>query len=642
MSEDAKAAARSLNAQRARDLARDGDRRWVEGATDEASRVARVEAYRQAREAEARVRKLEDKFLAQVAVSKTAEAYQAAIRRHLDAAVQEVDQHIMTLANKRAAPDYYVLESTLGTASPSQRDMVLDDSFANFIKGPGQMGFEEERQAKSFWQWLQRFNRLARLGIVAVPTVHGITNLGTHYLADNPNADPLRMALILNPKTTLDDLKVQLKWEDDAMERAFEHKAATYTARTAFAHEFPDWLPQRLRQLPVKEQATIIGAEKGKFAGIRAAAIGYGDRAYQALNDWLFQKVEQGYAIDMFDYFTKPVEKGGLGMENGAAAIRVRNALGRYDNLSPRELAWGMNKLFYFYPWMKTVWNFWSKKAITDPKWWAAPVAAVRTNNELMGYDDPSKPFQMTVKNMGNGQYMLWSVPAPQRVVAVMAALARLAPDILSGRVSPSVWGKEDVLPLTSWLAGHFNPFWQIGYQFTGAVQNRMDFTRVAPYSVFRQEPGQSTPAWLASVAGRTAMTFVNPIERSQTLLTDPAGTIAAFLIGGTMYAQKDYGRKYQENLIRHKLDGDWAMKIHQLRITAGLTGDNRALNAVIQLRQNIIKRVQQQLDNPKTTPTSPVGPLTPLPGAQPATPPPAPLPPNSNPLLRGYTPPGP
>ncbi|MGB8966671.1 MAG: hypothetical protein WCB99_13620, partial [Candidatus Cybelea sp.] len=584
---------------------------FATGATKEAERGVKSTA-ELVQDTTARVRELQQAYLAQAAKSGTAQAFKDASREYYDSIRATIDKQIQDEAKKTLLPGdpetglpAYAQESLLGLSSPGARDFALDDAWATFLTQKPILTPEEEPAARSFWHAMQVLNRFARYSIIWIPTVHAINNEGMHFLADGN--DPTDIPLILAGKKT---------WSKDVKERAIAAGAVTERG--------PELFGGQMSTLPVKEQARMIGEQRGRVIGTGAAAGLRIKSVYSSWNHWLFGTVEQGYAFTMFDRYTKPISEGGLGMNDGEAAIRVRNALGRYDNVSPKEQAWKLNRLFFFYPWMKTVLNFWARKAITDPKWWVAPVAAIRSLNEAQGYDDPSRPFTMTIGKLGNGNWLRLNAPIPQRVVAVLAGLARFGPDLF--RVPPETWMREDLEPAGQYLIGHLNPFASLLYAGVGLSTVGGDPTRVAPYSVFHKQSGQTTGQYLGSIAARTIPTFFSPMERLDTFSQDPVGTIAAFIAGGTSYSTKDPERKYADSVARHELDGWLAPSIASAKLYAALYGDSKPLDNLKSLRERIWDRIQQQRDHPQSYPPAPARPL--LPSAapsmqpQPSTPP--------------------
>lgn len=550
--------------------------------TDEALRAAKA-AHQLTERSAARIAKINARFAQRALTSGTAQAFDAASTSYYKSIVDTIRQQIETEAERHMMPPHYEKEPELGISTPTSRGMALDDSWAKFFAGAPKHSFDDSADAQKFWRGMQIMNRLARLSIVLVPTVHGINNLGMAFMAEGGT-----------PGEMLGILTKRKQWDQRLKNRAFDAGAATDWSRRTFS--MGENSP--LANLPPAEHARIVGERAGPLSKVASSFTRAGletEGVYNKMNQWLFRDVEQGYAFTLFDKFTRE------GMTDGEAALRVRNALGRYDNISPREMSLGMNRIFYFYPWMKTVIPFWTRKGIVDPKWWGAPVAGIKALNEAQGYDDPSRPFTMTVKNLGNGEFLRATAPVPQRVLEVVADLARLPVDVASKQSAGDTF-QQDVAPVGRYVLGHLNPLLNIGVQGTTALAVGTD--KVPPYNDFRTDPNLSTLENMPAIAGKMAGSVLAPIERSETFSTDPIGTIGSFLAGSFMYEQKDQTRKQRESIISHEVDGYMAHAIHD----AKLGKDPDLLRRLELLRKQIVARSIQALDRGQAAPPLPPG----------------------------------
>lgn len=509
----------------------------------------------------ARVKQLSNEFERRAAKATTAAAFQKAVNHYYAQAFDEVSQRIRTEAPK--VPEGYSKESTLGLGSPTGREMALDDAFANFFKGGEKISPKEVEDARKLWHTLEVLNRLARTSVVLIPTVHGINNLGMAFLAEG--GDPARMAEIMSGRA---------KFDEALKQRAYTAGAATDWSQQTFgldegAHS----------TTAIPERAAMIGKKAGPLSRVVEPAANVGlraERVYNRMNHWLFHDVEQGYAFDLFDRFTKQ------GMSDGEAAIRVRNALGRYDNISPRERMLGLNRVFYFYPWMKTVVSFWTKKGLFDPKWWEAPTRAIQVNNEAQGYDDPSKPFTATFGKRSDGEWRRYIIPAPQRVLENVAEAARIPSDVVKGDWSGAT---QDVKSPLNWILGHFNPALQMGKDlYDVATQGEQ---KAAPWNTFKVQPGQTGAQQNAQIAGNILSRLIAPISRVGSIAQDPVAGIAAYLTGSTTYGTKSQTQVAQEKDIRLTADG----MFHDAIAAAKHKGDDATVQKLTALREAAIQR---------------------------------------------------
>lgn len=514
---------------------------------------------------------LNQTFQERAAKAETAAAFQKAVQHYYSDAFESVAKNIREDATH--APNGYVKESDLGLASPTGRDMALDESFAEFLKENPSLPMPKNPALQKVVRAFDVLNRMARMSIVLVPTVHGINNMGMAYLAEG--GDPATMAAILAGKK---------EFSEELRQRAYAAGAATDWSQQTFslgergAHATTD----------IGEHAAMIGKRAGPFSKVvtpAAKGVLHAGRAYNALNTWLFRKAEQGYAIDLFDRLTRN------GMSDGEAALQIRNALGRYDNISPLEAKMNLNRMFYFYPWMKTVVAYWTKKGLIDPKWWDAPVAAIRTNNEQQGYDDPSHPFTATLGMRGPGEWRRYTIPIPQRVLSHVADVARAPYDLARGDFGNL--GTDLKAPF-SYVAGHFNPFIQLGKD--AAALASQGEQRIAPWNTFKVQPGESGFHAIVNVGTNVLARFLAPIARGEEITGDPAGASAAFITGAFDYGVKTQGEQNREKAIRQGIDA-----IYHPYIQAATTRkDDAAVQKLQALREESIQRA---INNRGTSP---------------------------------------
>jgi hypothetical protein len=560
MSEDAKAVAREQLAERERVL---GVRRYatVQAKESEARRAA-VQTARDMTRVQARATGYSEReaklfgdaqarYQKELAEAETAQAFRKAYKRYYAEVYGKVSQSI---ANESAlAPKGYTLETKLGLSSPSARAMALDDSFARFMT-PQQTNVNEIESAGKFWRHMQVLNRLSKLSVVLLPWVHGINNLGMHYMAEGGDIETLTR--IMAGKHT----------PDPALVARAEKAAATAPGG-----------PQYFGLGEGGAHATTATSEKAQRLAGRLGPLGklvqkplegvmHVANAQNKMNAWLFNEAEHGIAVDLFDRFTK------AGMSDAEAGLRVRKAVGRIDNLSPRELAMQLNRVFYFYPWMKTVIPFWVKKGLIDPKWWATPVRAIQVNNEQQGYDDPSKAFTMTLGHLPSGQWRRVTAPIPQRILEPLAAGARVPFEAFGGDKAGMA---EDVKAALSIPLYHLNPLWSSLAQL---AEVGIAGKRASPYNLIYQ-PGQ--------LAGR----LVSPVQKVSAIATDPVGGLLTTLAGASEYGIKTAAQVAAEKQKRQAVYGMYNEAIK----TLSDAGDENAAN---KLRAKRAKVLQALLDN--------------------------------------------
>jgi hypothetical protein len=536
--------------------------------TRTAARAANVEMKQVAR-----IKKISDDMLRRIQVSETENVYRSTMHEwytklydELAPGLKERTQH---------APQGYVKEE----GSPSGRTMNIDEAWDNFLKGNENLTPREYNAAKGLWKGLETFNRLARLGIVLFPQVHAINNMGTQAMAEG--VAPEDVARILSGR---------MQFDAGLQHRAIDAGAVSPWAHGAFGgdgfHATTD----------IGSRADMAASKAGSFARAArplAAASMHVERGYDAMNNWLFQTVEQGYGFKLFDMYTK------AGMSDAEAAIRVRNTLGRYDNISPREMALGLNRIFYFYPWMKTVVSYWAQKGVMDPKWWSAPVRAIQVSNEAQGYDDPSKPFTMTLGHRADGSWRRSILPLPQRVTEMLADTARLPVDVVTGNVDQAT---KDVKAPVNYVMGHAN-------MIAGTTEDLIDYARhqgnVAPSNVFKSDSTASGPERVAQVAGNLSQRAIAPLSRIQDFTQDPVGAAAAYATGSWNYGVKTGAQKNKEKAIKDAING----LTHEAMAGAKASGNHALVLQLEKLRKDAFDQAMKQ------KPTAPL----PVPSAAPA-----------------------
>ena len=505
-SEDAAAAARAANEARRQALSPSRLARF-RASQAEAARAAGI-GTKQAQ----RVADLTTRVVRASAESRTAQAYARAVSTYRRQLFESTAAGIRE-RSVQAIPGYS-LESKLQIGSPTARDMMLDDSFGNFFQqAPWQ---PKPGAARAVWQTYQVLNRLMRSSIILFPTVHAINNLGMHFLAEG--GTPLEMARIVAgkyiPRAGLE--------EAAARDGALSQMGAMGLFGREGAHATTE----------MGERAGIISSRTHVPQPLVRGYLRVSDFR-QHLNDWIFGDVQRGYELSLYDKFTRE------GMTGGEAALRVRQAMGRYDDINSGTL----NSLFYFVPWMKTVIPFWVKKGVLDPRWWTAPVGAIMTANQIQGYDDPSKPFQATLGPEPNGEWRLGTVPIPQRVLGMLADVGRIPFDLMApGSSDRTANLREDVSAPVNYFSYHENPFVQA---VTGGIQ--LASGNAPPWNPWTLQPGQSA---LPAIPEKLGMQAIAPWSRVQGAMQDP-WSLLAYPLGASVYAKPDARQAMRQKALR-------------------------------------------------------------------------------------------
>jgi hypothetical protein len=511
-----------------------------------------------------RVSTATQEFVNTAARTQVADQFNRLAQRYYHEIYQGVAEDIREQSTR--VPAGYELESKLRIGSPTSRDMALDSAFGNFFLQGVQAA--QRGEARAAWRAYQVLNGLMRTMIVLIPTVHGINNLGMHYLAEGGN--PAEMARILAGRYVA---------SDGVEERAARAGALAQTsAMGLFGREGAHATTE------AGERAGIIASHTHVPRPLVRGYLGVSDLR-QRTNTWLFGKVQRGYELSLFEKFTRE------GMSDGEAALRVRQAMGRYDDINSTLL----NSIFYFVPWMRTVIPYWAKKGVIDPRWWTAPVGATMTTNQLQGYDDPSKPFQLTMGREANGDWRLATLPLPQRVLGMEAAAARVPFDLAQpGSTGRAAALKEDVSAPLDYFSYHENPIVGLG---TSLAQ--MGTGSAPPWNPFQVEPGQSPlPSFLEKFAASAAA----PWQRIQGAIQDPWSALA-YPLGSSVYPKPDAKKA--------AMDKAWRTALNQLGNVLTTTTDPARRAQIQQQMQTLEDRIAGKPVTPATQSSDDPFPLT-------------------------------
>ena len=457
-------------------------------------------------------------------LARARENYDRVYQQHFDEMLSQLRREYGDTAQ---APAGYVKEVS---GSPTGKDKFLIKEVADFLNANGK-SLDAAGDAKKATDAFSKFNALSRAGIVLLPIAHAVPNLGMAYLATGGSIE--RMGKIL---------LAQAKFDAKLVARAEKAGATSEGTAVMFgdqgAHEA--FTPTRELAAENVTRAKAKIGPLGQLAGPATYAKAGADAVYSGMNRWLFDKVERSYRLDYFDRLTRE------GLPAGAAARKVSEAFGKVGDYSRTERAINLDKVFYFYPWVKTVVPFWVKHGLVDPAWVDAPVRGIEANNEQQGYDDPSKPFTATAGKRTDGEWRRYKVFLPQAVDEMLAQVARAPIDAVNGDL-PDAEG--DAYAPIAYAQGHLNTLWSVGLDLAEAAKSYAMHAHPSPFNTFNVDQAASLPERLASVGTRLAQKVAAPIEQGARVLQDPA-SIGSVIAGGFVYGEKSEADKRRQHAV--------------------------------------------------------------------------------------------
>lgn len=261
----------------------------------------------------------------------------------------------------------------------------------------------------TFWRGGQN---LLRQGVVANPMVHGLWNLGTQFLASGGSLRDLAIMFADAVKQFGAHVASGKPWaeftpEGGAFDLARQEGAITARGapKTIGGHSATALLAKPWRELGMADKL-------GKAAAL----------ASEWNQNIVFEMMEPIYASALMRSFLRK------GMSKAAASNAVRRALGDYANVSNLGVDAMLNKVFFFYPWLKTILPFWLKTTATHPQYVNSYYRGTQTVNELSG--DPNAwsgnetPFAHYV-GMQNGRPEYFTPTTPMNVTSELADIAQ-------------------------------------------------------------------------------------------------------------------------------------------------------------------------------------------------------------------------
>jgi hypothetical protein len=254
-------------------------------------------------------------------------------------------------------------------------------------------------------------NKLARIGIISNPVVHVAWNMNNNFLGAGGRLSDL--ARIYDPRHTI---------PADLLNEARENGAFVHFGTST-------------QGLGGTDYGRLIGASSDLSPLQRV------DVASTRAWDWnqrvVFDVMESRFAATLYRIRRDAALERGVPHELAGqqAGIEVRKALGDYANVSRAGVEHGLTKALFFYPWLKTIIPFWAHTLVESPQWVNAPMAAIRTNNQLSADPnlDRERPFTVHLGDDANGNPFYFSAPLPQRILADLAEMVAPQGDPLGG-----------------------------------------------------------------------------------------------------------------------------------------------------------------------------------------------------------------
>jgi hypothetical protein len=391
---------------------------------------------------------------------------------------------------KTVVPKGYELASGLGTG---WEHTALHDSLYNIFEQQG----APRAEAHGIAVWFDTLNKWARVQMIANPTVHGLFNLGTHYLAAGGDPKFFAKGLWVEP-----DAKLAAEAE--------HHGAAIGMGPQSMglARGGSGFTPS------VHEQESMAHLMSSPPT-VKTAVNKAGSATWLANQQIVFDGLERRYATELYRKFTREDH-----MDPYEAGAKVRQTLGDYQNISKAEAS--LNHAIFFYPWLKTIVPFWLK-SLGKPagvKTIASGQSAIAGWNQGVGATPDELGGKPTAAKVGN---TIYDVPVPWRILNDLPIPGLSGPNIgkrainaLSARVNPSLSTLKD---FTTTYAGQANdPKLSYNTVWDKAAPANIQREQVAQYLFSRFVPwptrlvqniwdakkGNYTPAALSVLGGFT------------------------------------------------------------------------------------------------------------------------------------------
>lgn len=432
------------------------------------------------------------------------------LRNHVQTVSEQVDKEWGNL------PKGYARESELQLGAHDSNAMGIKDELGKLLAEPlsDPRGRNVDSKFQGFMRGMQTLNNLTRTTIISMPTVHVIGNLGANFLAKYK--DFAAFGRIMSGKGRPNE--AQVKWLRDSgalpgtmgdLQGVYEHGPAETLTRN--------------RSEIGRAQAVDQYVSQKYWAPNQKLVFGW----YETHYAWEAAKKEMNATAAG----RAELASGEVGPESMKAARNVRKTLGDYRNISGFEKKLGLDRLMYFYPWLKTAVSFWTKQGILDPKSTiVAPERAIQANNEVEGYDDPNQPWTASTGRESDGSMRRTSMPYAGRITEDIGRTLALPVDavnyFLNGDVDTL---KTDLKSPFKMIKNRLNPF---GQAIAAGMENASGVQRKGADKP--SSPGER----IGGAFNAAATEFVGPLGRVEQIPDDPAGALSSLAGGGFSYAQ--------------------------------------------------------------------------------------------------------
>lgn len=361
----------------------------------------------------------------------------------------------------------------------------------------------QDESINGFMRAMDTLANGVRFGIVQVPTVHVVGNLGVAHIAE-----------FASEGTGAERAAVMLENARIIAGNGTAVKDAALVHRLELAGGLPSQSVSTLGRYD-KRTADVMTRDSSELSRAEQFDQNATYRLYKPSSEFVFENREKAFAADAFKRYTD------RGFTDQAAAYKVRQLFGNYRNVTAFERSgrFGVQiaKLLMFYPWLKTAMAFWVKKGILDPNFTViAPMRAVQTNNTIQGYDDPAKPFTATVGRNSFGEFRRASLPAPQRMLEQAGRAAILPFDLINGAMMSGRM-ERDASGAGSIVTNRLNPVGAFLHLLFEQGKNTPKYARM----VNKDDP--TNP--LVQAASKGAQSLIAPLKNLANAGTDPSGS---------------------------------------------------------------------------------------------------------------------
>lgn len=432
----------------------------------------------------------------------------------------------------------YLRESDLGLGIPGgDANLIHKDAYNSLAEAKKlAKSAKDADEMTEAWKFFLATGRFARAGIILWPTVHAVWNLGRAFLEEAGAGGIMRLNRAGGPMSAATAARLGVKagtrWDEFGTQVG---------AIDDFHQEGFGLAPEAnatLRTSPYSELSTRGKIDKMASEGVRLPPSLGGKKIFPGWDDnqWLvFHVFERRYASELLRHYIEDE-----GADTAAATLRVRDAM-RKTNITAFEKNAFPPSLLLFYPWMKTVVPYWTKRAFFNPNSWNAPVTALRQEREDM--NDPEADYvtnnwTLDAWKNDDGTFERLPVPDPARVTGAVADLGRIPIDFFRGETSRNRYGQperhqglgvipDDTKRALTYLTGHVAPLPALAMGALG-LGNR--------YQQLISDPREDLGAQGSDVAARLRDALLAPATRFSQFAADPKGAALGFAVGVPPY----------------------------------------------------------------------------------------------------------